>query len=309
MEHVQQNSLTDIGEYQDRMRAICCELDVVARPGQAQVSGTAALHDLGRVEVAAFSDNIHAVSRSEAAAKRDGGQHFFLILQREGVALAYQAGKQAVLTPGKFFVVDDTMPFRLMFPGKRSSQYSVHIPRSDFMKKIGAKSIGGVTIASTDALSAPLSMTINNYIQSRDKPANLELVGEAFFELLQLQLRASLSDAYVNDLERHHQALYLRARKLIDENFHDPNFSAADLARLLNMSPRQLQRIFRSSDETPSRALINRRLSDAKSILDNLNGPAPRGLVSTIAYDSGFRDLSYFHRLFRSRYGRTPGSW
>jgi AraC-like DNA-binding protein len=65
-----------------------------------------------------------------------------------------------------------------------------------------------------------------------------------------------------------------------------------------------LQRLFEEDGSTFCKFVLEKRLARAHRMLSE---PvfSPRA-VSTIAYDVGFGDLSYFHRSFRKHYGTTP---
>ena len=76
------------------------------------------------------------------------------------------------------------------------------------------------------------------------------------------------------------------------------------LAASLNVTPRYLQRLFESDGTTFSEYLMAQRLARAHRLL--CESGASRTAISTIAYDVGFGDLSYFNRRFRRQYGLTP---
>jgi AraC-like DNA-binding protein len=67
---------------------------------------------------------------------------------------------------------------------------------------------------------------------------------------------------------------------------------------------RYLHKLFESEGITYSEFVLGRRLARAYSLLTNpLHS---RRAISTIAFDLGFNDLSYFNRTFRRRYNATP---
>jgi AraC-like DNA-binding protein len=53
--------------------------------------------------------------------------------------------------------------------------------------------------------------------------------------------------------------------------------------------------------------VLEQRLLLAHRLLCGIRGRKEK--ISTIAYDAGFRDLSYFNRSFRRRFGMTPSEW
>ena len=70
------------------------------------------------------------------------------------------------------------------------------------------------------------------------------------------------------------------------------------------MTPRYVQRLFEADGTTFSEFLIGQRLARAHRLL--CEPESSHAAISTIAYDVGFGDLSYFNRRFRRRYGLTP---
>jgi AraC-like DNA-binding protein len=84
----------------------------------------------------------------------------------------------------------------------------------------------------------------------------------------------------------------------------EPRLSVADAAAAEQVSTRYIQMLFEEEGTTFSAFLMNARLARAHRQLSNpLWGGTP---ISTIAFDSGFGDLSYFNRSFRAAYHERP---
>ena len=78
----------------------------------------------------------------------------------------------------------------------------------------------------------------------------------------------------------------------------------AAVAARHGITPRYLHRLFERAGLTCSQFVLQERLARARRMLRD---PCFAHLgVSTIAYEVGFADLSYFNRTFRRRYGMTP---
>jgi AraC-like DNA-binding protein len=100
-------------------------------------------------------------------------------------------------------------------------------------------------------------------------------------------------------------AARLRAAKTyIIENCARRDLSIGMVAAHLGVTPRYLQRLFETDGRTFSTWLLNQRLTRAHHLLRK--SQFGEQAVSTIAYDVGFGDLSYFNRCFRKLYGVTP---
>jgi len=101
------------------------------------------------------------------------------------------------------------------------------------------------------------------------------------------------------------RAARLRAIKDdIATSLSQPNLSVETVAARHRIKPRWLQRLFESEGTTFTEYVLAQRLVRAHRLLtDSLHANQK---VSTIAFDIGFGDVSYFNRAFRRRYGVTP---
>jgi AraC-like DNA-binding protein len=94
------------------------------------------------------------------------------------------------------------------------------------------------------------------------------------------------------------------AKSFIVAHSHRRDISVSAVAASLNVTPRYVQRLFEAEGTTFSEFLVGQRLARAHRMLCD---PGTNQIaISTIAYDVGFGDLSYFNRRFRRHYGLTP---
>lgn len=93
-----------------------------------------------------------------------------------------------------------------------------------------------------------------------------------------------------------------RLRGVIEENLSDFSFQVGELADAMAISTRQLHRkVVNLTAQTPAALIRRLRLERARKLL------AARAVnVSEAAYKCGFKDVSYFARLFQNRFGKTP---
>lgn len=90
----------------------------------------------------------------------------------------------------------------------------------------------------------------------------------------------------------------------ITANLCDCDLTVAALARRQRLTPRYVHKLFESVGLTFSAFVLARRLARAHRML---SAPAfGDRTISSVAFDVGFGDLSYFNRAFRRRYGATP---
>jgi AraC-like DNA-binding protein len=99
---------------------------------------------------------------------------------------------------------------------------------------------------------------------------------------------------------RQHSGARLTAVRLyIDANLSSPSLSPATIAKANAISLRTLHRLFESTDDSVGAVIRERRLSRCRAELLRGTGES----VTAIASRWGFRNMSYFSRVFRERYG------
>lgn len=112
-------------------------------------------------------------------------------------------------------------------------------------------------------------------------------------------------DAAELSIGRGVKAARLQAIKAdIVNNLGRPDLSLSMIAVRHGVTPRYVSMLFESEPETLSNYVLRQRLILAHRMLTD-----PRlatRTISSIAYDVGFGDVSYFNRVFRKFYGATP---
>lgn len=101
-----------------------------------------------------------------------------------------------------------------------------------------------------------------------------------------------------------------KVRAYVEAHLDDPDLSPASIASVFGISPRYLRLIFGEGRETTGgsetlrRYILRRRLEECANMLA-LPGAAC-GSITTLAYNWGFSDSSYFARRFVEYFGVTP---
>jgi AraC-like DNA-binding protein len=90
----------------------------------------------------------------------------------------------------------------------------------------------------------------------------------------------------------------------ISAHLGDGDLSVAEIARRHRVTPRYVHKLFEYEGLTFSSFVLGQRLSRVHRLLSDPH-LADRS-VSSVAFDVGFGDLSYFNRTFRQRYAATP---
>jgi AraC-like DNA-binding protein len=82
------------------------------------------------------------------------------------------------------------------------------------------------------------------------------------------------------------------------------DLSVGAIALRHQVTPRYIQMLFESEGTTFTEYVLAIRLACAHRLLSDPRRAGDK--VSTVAFECGFGDLSYFHRAFRRRYGTSP---
>jgi AraC-like DNA-binding protein len=88
------------------------------------------------------------------------------------------------------------------------------------------------------------------------------------------------------------------------KNLGQRNLSASTIAIRHGVTPRYVSMLFESEPDSFSEYVLRQRIVRAHRMLTDPRFDA--WTVSSIAYDVGFGDVSYFNRVFRRLYGATP---
>lgn len=97
---------------------------------------------------------------------------------------------------------------------------------------------------------------------------------------------------------------YERACKFINDHIGDEALSPATIAAGVGISTRYLSEVFAAEGKTPMGYVCQRRLTECYAVLQNQRWSA--GVISKVAFDHGFSNLSSFNRSFKSCFGRSP---
>ncbi|MDD3153820.1 MAG: helix-turn-helix domain-containing protein [Victivallaceae bacterium] len=127
-------------------------------------------------------------------------------------------------------------------------------------------------------------------------------IANRLLSVLFARIGLDLDEAFRGTAHNNIHHLARRAMNLIMEEERPPLLSVAEVAERIGCSPNYLSNIFRSSYSISLKEfLLTTRLERARDML--LDGSLN---ASEAAEQCGFRDASYFGRVFRKRYGCTP---
>lgn len=253
---------------------------------------------------------LRILTASYASIRREGvrqeGDLLYLCMTLSGTTLGSQRGREMVLGNGDAVLMTNEQAAWTMTSPSSVKIAGIRVPRSaiaPLVPKLEAATMR--RMRDTGGLRL-----LRNYLEivaddeALAAPASQRLIVSHFYDLIALALGAS-SDAKALAADRTVGAVRLAAVKAdIVANLDDGNLNATMVATRNRVTVRYLHKLFESEGITYSEFVLGERLARAYRHLTNpLHS---RRAISTIAFELGFNDLSYFNRSFRRRYNATP---
>jgi AraC-like DNA-binding protein len=258
----------------------------------------------GLAVIAGESSGMSAVRGRSLLA--DGSDDLVFHVNWSGSSVISQAGRECRIEPGSAALMMTGEPGRHVFP-EAVSWLTLRIPRARLRGLIGTPD---------DALLRPMRATgepvglLLDYVSTAlgscrlASPELRHLFTTHVHDLVALAIGAT-RDAADEASGRGLRAARLNAAKEeIMRRLAESDFAVGDVARRLRLTSRYVQKLFESEGTTFTEFLIKQRLACAHRMLSNRRFLGRT--ITTIAFDVGFGNLSYFNRLFRRTYGATP---
>ena len=260
---------------------------------------------LPNLAIASFSSSPAKVTRTKALAS-DSSDDLVLVIAG-GDVMFHQGNKEVELKVGESLLWSNAVPGGCLHNEPIDRLLTVAIPRTTLtqtlvnlddtvMQRIthGNEAMrllaGYVRIlrGEIDTMSPELKAASSAHVQ----------------DLIVLALGANRDAAH---LARGRGARVARLQALkadILANLTRRDLSIDRLAARHSISPRYIRALFDSDQTTFTDFVLNQRLARAHRCLEDIRFAGY--MISTIAFEAGFGDLSYFNLAFRRRYGVTP---
>lgn len=234
---------------------------------------------------------------------KDGDDSIALIIPRAGTVMRSQRGKEIVAKPGEGVAVLHNEPGGIQF--RQLDDIAVMVPRSTLAPLVPDLEEAATRLVTGDALRLLQVYLIGwREMQSITDPAVRRLAITHVYDLLAMALGAT-RDAGAVATGRGVRAARLKAVKAdISTNLTARDLSVATVALRQRVTPRYIHMLFENEDTTFSKYVLTERLGLSHRLL--LDPRRAHQSIASIAYASGFGDLSHFNHAFRRRYGATP---
>jgi len=292
--------------YRESLRRYIVGLDIrpLVEDQYSSDSMAMALPGLGVVASTAMPATIQRTPELLA----DGNDNLRLIVLRRSAraAIAIQFGREISIDPGGAVVLSNSEQNAITFPSPQRL-LALNLRRQalrPLLQDLGA------------ALARPIPKQIealrllSNYIEgliaepALNGPDVARLVVTQIYDLAALTMGATRDAAEIAKGRGVRVARLHAIKADIAERLASPELSVQTVALRQRVSPRYVQMLFEQEGTTFSQYVIGQRLTRAYRMLTDPRF-ADRSITS-VAFDAGFGDLSYFNRAFRRCYGGTP---
>ena len=222
-----------------------------------------------------------------------------------GKATVAHNGREAVLAPGDFVLVDNERPVSKLM--EAAHFVTVAFPKTLFpLCPEDVNTLAGLRFGGDEGLGGLASSVVRQLVGLLDTwdEADGVRLGTAVLDLLTVALAAQLTREGSVPPDTLQRARLVQIHGFIERRLGDLDLSPATVAAANYVSVRYLHRLFETQETTVAAWIRRRRLERCRR---DLADPALRTVpVSAIAARWGLTDPSQFSRQFRAMYGLPP---
>lgn len=259
------------------------------------------VRSVGRIAVAEVLTNESVALQVSGHALEPAS--LFVWLQLRGVARVEQSGSNADLGSGDLCFLRSSAPTELTL--STGQVLLVALPETEIADRFPLwRSALARTISGAGGAPAVFLDALRSLCRWRD--AIDELSGESIADAIVDLVGAVLCFGAPDDQGCVDRVLYQRQRvkRFARQHLRDPQLSVPLIADRLELSPRQIHRLFANEPMSLMRWIWAERLNQChRELTSNTSEQRP---LSDIAYAWGFNDQAHFSRAYRQRFGLSP---
>ncbi|WP_158818518.1 AraC family transcriptional regulator [Methylocapsa sp. S129] len=231
---------------------------------------------------------------------------FVFVIMRAGTGTARQYGREETIRGGEAIVTANEAPATFT-QHSRTQTINLRFERKRLAPLLAD---AGASALRPMAKDNPALRLLTSYIGAigedlpRSAPDLQRVAVDHIHDLAVLALGATRDAAEIAKGRGVRVARLHAIKADVTANLTAKWLSVDALAARHRISTRYIRALFQGEETTFADFVANQRLTRAHRLLvDSRRGVRS---ISTIAFDAGFDDLSYFNRRFRRRYGATP---
>ena len=255
-----------------------------------------------------FSGKLHGSRNQRTRAfLADGVDDFTLLVNLGGPYRVCQGRHELVLGDGEatFITCAEPVSFAHHPPG---DVLALQVPRAPFASLVRRVEDRYLRLIPRDTPALRLLIDYVGIARDERTIASRELqqlIVSHVYDLVAASLGASRDATQTHGLGGGVRAARLHALKEdIAQHLEQPDLSVKALAARHRLTPRCIQRLFEADGTTFTEYVLAQRLGRARRLLADPRRDGDK--ISTIAFDAGFADVSYFNRMFRQRFAMAP---
>jgi AraC-like DNA-binding protein len=273
--------------------------------GDGPFRSVADIQMLPNLSIARASSSPNRVTRTKALAG-DGSDDLVLGILLGGEAVAYQGDKEATFQTGQALLWSNASTGGCLYHS--SIEFlALAVPRQALSQLVPDLDGAIMQLIPHENTALQLLTSYTRLLRSEIhgmSPELKALTSTHLQDLVALALGANRDAAQIAK-GRGVRVARLRALKAdIRASLASRDLSIESMAARHGISPRYIRALFDGEETTFTDFVLNLRLERAHRCLTDQRFAGY--MVSTIAFESGFGDLSYFNHAFRRRYGATP---
>lgn len=295
------------GSWVGALQGVCGRFDARPALNSALFIGEVGLLDYAGLEVAQIRTNAGLISRKSTSVDQDDDRHCFLIMQRSGHAQLRQGGETIELAPGDMALLDSAGACEIV-PHGLIEHSSFHLSRDEVYRHLPAHQRKFGKLSQNCASGRLMRMLVEQICAGELQGCAAQQEGEALQEALIALLGPTLRQATSHSLDGydslHGGSLCSQAQQLIRQSLNEPNLSPVSLANQMNISVRQLYRLFEEQGDSVCRFIQRSRLN--RSAADLSNPRLRNESITDIAFKWGFTDSAHFSRTFKKHFDQSP---
>jgi len=261
-------------------------------------------HDGMTIGTGTVSASVSHRSREIVAADNDD---LFLMLNLSGPLVLSSGAHELTLRPGEATLLCCAELGTYIRP-EVGMMSCIRLPRSTLTPFVAGLEERIFRLIPRDARALTLLRT---YLTALTDPADIDMapavsrtVSNHVTDLIALTLGATGDAANAAAVGGMRAARLAAAKAYIEDKIGPQTLSVDDVADHMRVSSRYVRKLFEADGETFSKYVLEQRLIRVRNMLTNAR--FDHQPISSLAYDVGFGDLSYFNKVFRAFFGGTP---
>lgn len=251
----------------------------------------------------------HRVTRSDRLIRQSTHNNFFIGLLLSGGITLRQDGRTAALNPGDIAILDSTRFYCIDVPHERFDALWITTPR--FCLEGRLSNITGSMASRVDGYAGAghiaSQMLRAAFSQSAQlSPTQANRIANNILDMLSLSLQDQDRPRPAHG-SSYRAAILRRVQRYIEARLDDETLTAQTVAQAHQLSARYLNKLFEDEGMSVARWIRMRRLERCRAEIESQSSLSRS--MTEIALSHGFKNVSHFNRLFRSRFGCAPTTY